>query len=152
MLRGGIHRLSGALQTLDKSPDTLVIERSARACALCERLRLLSESRLQLGKHARAVAQLLAAARVAIVIALQIPGRQQDLPLALRNGALLVAHAPGAGRAALRLPESAFERLHLHHEQVRLHGAPTIARHGVVGNQVARREASGALELRANLL
>ena len=60
---------------------------------------------------------------VALVVALQIPRREQDLALPLRDRALLVAHAAAAAAAALRLREAPLERLHLHHEQIGLHAS-----------------------------
>ena len=65
-----------------------------------------------------------ARARIALVAALQIPGRQQNLALPLGDRALLVAHAAAVAVAALRLQEAPLERLHLDHEQIGLHRLP----------------------------
>ena len=133
--------LRGFLQALDERADALVfVERCASPRALRQRARLLRERCLQLGKHLRAVFQLLLRASPALVIALQIPRRQQDLALPLRDRALLVAHAAAVAVPALRLQEATLERLHLDHEEVGLHRRLAIFRHRVVRDEVARHE------------
>ena len=88
----------------------------------------------------RAVFELLPRARVALVVALQIPGREQNFALPLGDRALLVAHAAATAAAALRLLEAPLERLHLHHEQIGLHCLLAILRDRVIRDQIAGHE------------
>ncbi len=139
MRNGGVHHTRSLLQAFDERANTFVLfERSAGARALSQRSRLLRECGLQLREHLCAVFQLLLRAVAALIAALQIPGRKQDLALPFGDRALLVAHAAAIAVAALRLQEAALERLHRDHEQIGLHCRLAILRDCVVRNQVAR--------------
>ena len=132
------HHGRSLLETLHELRDTrVVLDRRTRSHSLRECARLRCELGLQFGQHPCAFLELPSRARGVLLTAQQIPGGQQNLPLPFGNRALLIAHR-SATAAALPFAEATFERLDLHHEQIRLHAVLTILRDGVVAHQISR--------------